>query len=142
MNGNVELLNYIYQNSEMGQDTLKQLIGMVKDNVFKENLEAQLNEYREIFNISDSKLKEVNKEAKGINVLTKVSTYITINFNTLIDKTPSHISDMLIRGSTMGIVDITKNLKKYNDADKEIVDLGNRLLQFEQINIEELKRFL
>ncbi|WP_315066541.1 hypothetical protein [uncultured Clostridium sp.] len=26
MNGNVELLNYIHQNSEMGQDTIKQLV--------------------------------------------------------------------------------------------------------------------
>ncbi|MBV7274682.1 hypothetical protein I6U48_17445 [Clostridium sp. PL3] len=142
MSGDVELLNYIYQNSEMGQRTLTQLLGIVKDDVFKRNLESQLNEYREIFDISDSKLKEVNKEAKGIGVLTKVSTYVSINLNTLTDKAPSHISELLIRGSTMGIVDITRNLKRYDDMDKEIVDLGKRLLKFEQRNIEELKKFL
>lgn len=142
MSEDVELLNYIYQNSEMGELTLKQLIGMVRDNGFKENLEAQIREYEEIFNISDTMIKEVNKEAKGIGLLTKVSTYISISFNTLTDKTPSHISELLIRGSTMGIVDITKNLKKYKDANKEIVDLGNRLLKFERRNIEELKKFL
>lgn len=142
MNGNTELLNYIYQNSEMGQDTLKQLMGMVEDDAFKKTLEYQYNEYKKIFDISDSKLKEEDREGKGINVLTKVSTYIMINIRTLTNKTPSHISEMLIRGSTMGIIDITKKLKEYKDADREILDLGNKLLQFEQRSIKELKKFL
>lgn len=142
MNGNTELLNYIYQNSEMGQDTLKQLMGMVEDDAFKKTLEYQYNEYKKIFDTSDLKLKEVHREGKGINVLTKVSTYIMINIRTLTNKTSSHISEMLIRGSTMGIIDITKKLREYKDADKEIHDLGNRLLQFEQRSVKELKKFL
>lgn len=142
MNGNVELLNYIYQNSEMGQDTLKQLIGMVDDDAFKKTLDYQYNEYKKIFDTSDSKLKEAHGEGKGINVLTKVSTYIMINLRTLTNRTSSHISEMLIQGSTMGIIDITKKLKEYKDADKEILDLGNKLLQFEQRSIKELKKFL
>lgn len=142
MNGNTELLNYIYQNSEMGQDTLKQLMGMVEDDAFKKTLEYQYNEYKKIFDISDSKLKEEDREGKGINVLTKVSTYIMINLRTLTNKTSSHISEMLIQGSTMGIIDITKKLKEYKEAEKEILDLGNKLLQFEQRSIKELKKFL
>lgn len=142
MNSNVELLNYIYQNSEMGQDTIKQLMGIVQDDAFKKSLEYQYNEYKKMFDISDSKLKEVQGEGKGINVLTKVSTYIMINLRTLVNKSSSHISEMLIQGSTMGIIDITKKLKEYKDADKEILDLGNKLLQFEQRSIKELKKFL
>lgn len=142
MNSNVELLNYIYQNSEMGQDTVKQLMGIVQDDAFKKSLEYQYNEYKKIFDISDSKLKEAHGEGKGIGVLTKVSTYIMINIKTLMNKTSSHISEMLIQGSTMGIIDITKQLKEHKDADKEILDLGNKLLQFEQRSIKELKKFL
>ena len=142
MNGNVELLNYIHQNSEMGKVTLKQLIAMVKDEDLKKTLESELNEYKSIFDLSDTELNEINKEAKGINGLAKISSYIMINLNTLRDKTPCHISEMLIQGSTMGIIDITKKLKEYKDADKKILDLGNKLLQFEQQNVEELKKFL
>jgi len=142
MNGNVELLNYIYQNSEMGQDTIKQLMGMVEDDAFKKTLDYQYNEYKKIFDVSDSKLKQVHGEGKGINVLTKASTYIMINLRTLVNRSSSHISEMLIQGSTMGIIDITKKLKEYKDADKEILDLGNRLMQFEQRSIKELKKFL
>lgn len=142
MTGDVELLNYIHQNSEMGQDTTKQLIGVVDDDNFKKNLESQFNEYKKIYDESDRKIKQINKQAKGINAFSKASTYLMINLKTLANKSPSHISEMLIRGSTMGIVDMTKKLKEYNDADKEILNLGTQLLQFEQRNVDELKQFL
>ncbi|ERK30455.1 MULTISPECIES: hypothetical protein [Clostridium] len=142
MDGNIELLNYIYQNSEMGKDTLTQLIKMTTDENFKNNLQSQLNEYNSIFNEADEKLKSNNKESKSIGTLTKVSTYISINFNTLINKTPSHMAEMLIQGSTMGIIDITKKIKEYKSQDQTILGLANKLLQFEQKNIDELKNFL
>lgn len=65
-----------------------------------------------------------------------------INMNTIKDRTPSHIAEMMIQGSTMGIVDITKKLKEYNKADKDISELGNKLLKFEQQNVEQMKTFL
>ena len=142
MNGNIELLNYIHQNSEMGQNTLTQLIGIVEDNSFKEVLQSQFNEYKKIFDLSEEKIKEQNKEAKEINTFSKISTYMMINLKTLTNKSPSHISEMLIQGSTMGIIDITKKINEYNSANKEILDLADNLLKFEQNNIEELKKFL
>nr|WP_238882765.1 hypothetical protein [Clostridium sp. YIM B02551] len=142
MDANNELLNYIYQNAEMGESTIKQLIPMVNDQAFKNNLQSQLNEYKTIFDIADRKLKELNRESKGIGTLTKVSTYIMININTLVNKTPSHIAEMLIRGSTMGIIDITKKIKDYQNQDKQILDIANRLLKFEERNVNELKGFL
>lgn len=35
MNGNAELLNFVYQNSQMGVHTLEQLIRIVEDDDFK-----------------------------------------------------------------------------------------------------------
>jgi len=142
MNGNVELLNYIHQNSEMGQDTIKQLVGISKDEEYKKMLQSQLEEYKMIYDTTDEKIKELNKQAKDINVFSKASTYFMVNLNTLVNKTPSHISEMLIQGSTMGIIDITKKIKEYPNADKEILDLANKLLKLEQNNVEECKKYL
>ena len=142
MNGNVELLNYIHQNSEMGQDTIKQLVGISKDEEYKKMLQSQLEEYKMIYDTTDEKIKELNKQAKDINVFSKASTYFMVNLNTLVNKTQSHISEMLIQGSTMGIIDITKKIKEYPNADKEILDLANKLLKLEQNNVEECKKYL
>jgi len=142
MDKNVEFLNYIYQNAEMGKDTINQLIGIPEDEEYKKMLRSQLQEYKMIYDSTNEKLKELNKEAKDINAFSKLSTYGMINIKTLANKSPSHISEMLIQGSTMGIVDLTKKLKEYADADKEILALANKLLQLEQNNVEECKKYL
>ena len=142
MNSNMEFLNYIYQNAEMGKNTISQLIGMVEDTYFKQRLESQLKEYNEIFDLSNNKIELFQKETKGIGAFSKLSTYLMINFNTITNKTPSHIAEMIIQGSTMGIVDITKKLNEYSATDKDIVALADRLLKLEQQNVDEMKKFL
>ncbi|WP_312060262.1 hypothetical protein [Anaerotignum sp.] len=142
MDGNTELLNYIYQNSQMGIKTLNQLIEIVEDNDFKKQLQSQLNEYKSINRTALQKLNELGHEEKGIGNMAKISAYMSISIKTLMDKSPCHISQMLIQGSTMGIIDATKNIQKYNDADKQILQLADKLLKTEQNNIEQLKPFL
>lgn len=142
MNGDVELLNYIHQNSEMGKDTIQQLMKISKNEEFKKMLNSQFQEYKMINDKTNEIITKHSKEPKEINALTKASTYISINLKTLADQTPSHISEMLIQGSTMGIIDITKKIKEYSTADKEILALANNLLEFEQRNVEECKKYL
>ncbi|ABR34193.1 hypothetical protein [Clostridium beijerinckii] len=89
-----------------------------------------------IYDTTDEKIKGLNEETKDINVFSKASTYVMINLNTLVNKTSSHISEMMIKGSVMGIIDITKRIKEYPNADKEILDLANKLLKLEQNNVE------
>ncbi len=142
MDKNTELLNYIYQNSQMGIKTLNQLIEIVEDNNFKNQLQTQLNEYTSINSVALQKLKELGHEEKGIGNMAKISAYMSISIKTLIDKSPCHISEMLIQGSTMGIIDATKNIQKYNDADNQILQIADKLLKTEQNNIEQLKHYL
>ncbi len=142
MDGNVELLNYIHQNSEMGIGTIEHLIEINTNEQFEKTLQSQYNEYKKINEITNEKLKERNKEPKDLSSYSQISSYIMINWKTLTDRSPSHISEMLIQGSTMGIIDITKKLKEYPGAEKEILDLANKLLVFEQRNIEECKKYL
>lgn len=126
----------------MGKNTISQLIGISQDEEYKRLLQSQLQEYTTIYNSTDKKLKELNKDAKNINSFSKASTYAMINLKTLTNKSPSHISEMLIQGNTMGIIDLTKKLKEYDDADQEILSLANKLLKLEQNNIEECKKYL
>ena len=142
MNGNVELLNFIYQNSQMGVITIKQLQGIVNDDSFKNILESQYNEYNEINNEAQRLLNQHGFDEKGISAFEKIRTYLMINIQTLTDKSASHVSEMMTIGSNMGIINAIKNLKKYNDAEPEILNLMERLLRFEENNVQELKQFL
>lgn len=142
MNANAELLNFIYQNSQMGIDTTDQLIGITEDEEFKTHLRSQLNEYRQT-NVSAKDLLNKNGyDEKGIHALDKVKAYLMINMQTIRDDSTSHIAQMLIIGSNMGIIDAIRNIKKYQGAEKDIVDLMKGLLKFEENNVKQLKTFL
>lgn len=142
MNHNIQLLNFIHKNAQMGLVAIEDIIDKIEDENFKQVLRSQNNEYKIIYDECEERLKEEGKMVKETNPLIKVFSYININLSTLMDKTPAHISEMMIRGSTMGIIDITKNIKEYCDADAETLDLANKLLKFEERNVEELKKFL
>lgn len=143
MDSNSELLTYIHQNSEMGKDTLRQLMGVTNDPGFGLLLQSQFSEYNAINNMSEIKLRARHKEPKDLSPLTKASAYLSINLNTLTNKKPSHLSEMLIQGSTMGVIDITRKINDYQlTADKDVIDLADKLLSIEQRNIEECKRYL
>lgn len=142
MNGNTELLNFIYQNSEMGVTTIKQLLDISTNQEFNQLLRSQLNEYTEINKQARALLNQNGCDEKGLSKLEKIRTYMMISLQTLTDKSPSHIAEMMIIGSNMGILDATKNLKHYTDAEKDIKALMNRLLKFEENNVQQLKEFL
>ena len=65
-----------------------------------------------------------------------------INFQTLTDKSTSHIAEMLIIGSNMGVINAIKNLRKYKETEPDIINLMKNLLDIEENNIKALKEFL
>lgn len=138
MTGNQEILNYIHQNAQMGIETLPELIKISTDNEFIEELRSEFTEYKKIFDETTKLLGE----SKSIPKITKFTSYIMIKMEVLMDKSPSHIAEMLIKGSVMGIIEIEKNFNDYKNANKEILDLANKLLQTEKNNIENLKKYL
>lgn len=143
MNQNAELLNFIYQNSEMGVETLNQIIEIVENPSLARQLESQRSSYKHIHQKSKEMLNENGYDEKAISTLEKISAYIMINLKTLTDKSDTHIAEMLIQGSNMGIIDAAKKINEYEDsAEKTIISLMKKLKKFEEENAEKLKAYL
>lgn len=144
MNANVEMLNYIYKNAQMGQNSINHLLDIVKeDSKFRNLLDNQFTEYKMIFDTAEKALNEIGYEAKGTSPIQKFETYMMIDIKTLNNKSPDHVAEMLIQGSTMGIIQITRRLKDYSgDVDKNVQKLAEKLLSTEQHNVEECRKFL
>ncbi|MNV92936.1 hypothetical protein D3C71_1875730 [compost metagenome] len=87
-------------------------------------------------------LKSMNSDTKEIGALAQMGTYMSTKINISKDDSHSHIAEMIIQGSTMGITDVTKHINKYDEADIDIVKLAKRLLKIEEQNIEEMKPYL
>ncbi len=142
MNKNVELLNYIYQNSQMGVDTIHHLLTIVEEDDMIEQLKSELKEYTCINDKAKDLLNENGYDEKGIGTLEKTMTDFMITMQTIRDNSSSHIAEMMLKGSNMGIIDATKKINEYTDADEHILDLMKKLLKLEENNVDELKNFL
>ena len=67
-------------------------------------------------------------DEKGIGALEKIMAYLMIDMKTLMDKSSSHIAEMLSQGSNMGIIDAVKRINQYEkEAEKELTALMKRL---------------
>ena len=142
MEQNSELLNSIYQNARMGEESLKTLLKSVDNDRLKSDLQTQMAGYANLYSQAEQNMASHHLEPKDLNGLSKASAYLGVKMNTLIDRTPSHVAEMLIQGSTMGVVDITENINKSPSADQSIKDLAKQVLDFENQNIERLKSYL
>ena len=88
-------------------------------------------------------LNENGYDEKGLNAFEKIRTYLMVNLQTMGDNSVSHIAEMLIQGSSMGITDAVKKIHEYEgQAEKDILKLMKELQVFEEKNVEKLKEYL
>ncbi len=138
-----QMLNFVYQNAQMGVESLEEILPMVEAGEFKEGLGAQLKEYRQIHDKAGKLLNKAGYDEKGINAMQKIMTYLMIDMKMMMDSSPSHVAKMLIQGSNMGIIDAQKRIHEYEShADKEVIGLMKHLQEFEEKNVERLKVYL
>ena len=146
MNENNELLTYIYQNAKMGVTSCTNLIKLLngKDNKIKKIVEGELKGYENFVKKSEKLLaKNKIKEPKEKSLMSDIMSKMGMNMELMKDNSDAKIADMLTKGFTMGNIDITKKIDRYEkDADKEILKLAKELLEFGEKNIELLKPFL
>ena len=146
MNENNELLTYIYQNAKMGVTSCTNLIKKLngKDNKIKKIVEGELKGYENFVHKAEKLLKK-NKieDPKGNGIIADFMSKVGMDMDLMKDNSDAKIADMLTKGFTMGNIDITKKIDRFEgDADKEILKLAKELLNFGKENIELLKPYL
>lgn len=137
-----DMLQYIYQNAEMGRDGINHIIKMTDDSGFRKALEEQLNDYQNTFDTAEKMLRDKGQEPESSNPMAKASTFVSSKMQTLMDNSPSHMAEMMIQGNTMGITKMTKRIHEYDGKDEEILKLAKKQVATEQANIEQMKKFL
>lgn len=145
MNENMELLNIIYENAEMGMHTLNNLSGILKskDNKIKGLIEDEILEYKKYLKETEKLLKKNKVEPKQLNLMSKIGSKMGITMETMKDNSDPAIASMVIEGITMGIVEMQTKINTYKKiVDKKINKLANNFLEFQENEIEKLKTFM
>lgn len=145
MNQNSEtlnMLNDIYQAASMGAQGCDLMLKKTEDTKFAKKLRSYSVKYNEIKNEAASILTKNGSVPKDAGTMEKSRLWMGVELNTLIDKTPSHMAEMLIQGSTMGIIASEKHKNTHPQADPQCSSLENRFLTVQQEHIDDMKKFL
>ena len=145
MNENTEILEYIYKDANMGAESITTLIKTLqsKDNKIKPVLEKVLKKYEEYIKKCEKQLKKLKVELKEFSTMAKMSSWMGIKMEMLKDNSDARIADMLIKGLTMGTIDMNKKIDNYEKiVDKDILKLAKEFRSFQEDSIEKLKVYL
>lgn len=143
MNAQQELLNFVYQNSEMGAISIERLAEYTEDERFLSALRDQRREYLSVNAAARDALCRTGCDEKGLGTLSRIKTYLMIDCQSISDPSTEHLAEMMVIGSTMGIIDAKKNLRRYKCEDLgEAQGLMTTLCNMEEKNVETMKSFL
>lgn len=145
MTDNQKLLEACYENIEMGLSSLNTLKKSLKgkDNKIVPFIEDEIKEYE----LKKKKLKKLISKYKvdveKIGVVPKISSKMGIKMNVSKDNSDSKVSDILIKGYTMGIVELSKRIDDFKEeGEKEVLEFAKDLHKFLEESVSTLKEFL
>lgn len=145
MKHNNELLKHIYKDASMAIYTITTLLEDLKDknNKIKNTTEKILKDYQEFETKAKELLEKNDEEPKGEGMMTKMMSSMGVTKEVNKDNSDSAIADMLIKGISMGSIEMERKIKDYSkEVDKKILKLAEDFLEFQANSIEKLKEFL
>ncbi|SMC56551.1 hypothetical protein [Papillibacter cinnamivorans] len=141
-NNEAALLCGVYHGADIGCDSIRTLLPKVKNPEFRSDLKTQYQQYQEIQNQAEEQLKTLGQCPEAASLPAKMGIMASIHLNTLANRETSHLANMMIQGSTMGITEMTKALNHYGPGDPKVRSLAENLVNTEQGNIERMKKYL
>lgn len=144
MKNEFDILNYVYKNATMGYDSTKTLLKSLenKDNKIKDVINDILKSYEQFTLESEKILERLNEKGKKYGPFKVMSADMGIIMNVMKDNSDAAIADMLIKGLTMGELEMAKLFNEKDDIDEELKDLVNDFKDFQSNAIEKLKKFI
>ena len=141
MDKDLKLLKEIFVYTDIGSKTLNHLLPCIENSAFRKTIITKINE-------NDKINSDVKSEISSLGVKYPKTTFNNVismlgaKINTAVDKSDSHIAEIIIKNANKGIIDITKKINSYTKATPTCYALARKYLKKEQENIESIKTYL
>ena len=138
----VELLREIQKNTEMGLHALEIMENKVYDDKLSLQLIRESFKYGELHGRAKAQLLAAKQMPEPENKIARMMLSASINGSTLLNTTTSHVAELMIRGSNMGLSSLWKAMNHNDQAGEQSMELARELMDFEENNIKELRKYL
>ena len=140
---NVKVLNEVNKGTTMGMDAIDYVSEKVGDERFKKVLDIEYGKYKKIADrVSDIYSEYSQEEPQETNKMDKMMTWYGVQMNTLKDKSNSKISELLMQGTNMGIIEGRRLLNNNPSIDNGVRQILNDFVVMQEDSVETLKKYL
>ncbi len=139
---NTEFLNKLYKNAQAGSESISYLKDKIDDKELLADLQYQQSEYWNIQNRVTEELSKLGEVPKEQSAMAQMGMWTGVQMNTLLDKSPDKIAEMMMQGSTMGIIDMVRTIKEYPDAPPSAQKISEDLIKLEENSMQKMKTYL
>ena len=154
-----ELLQEIYKGAAMGREAIRLLLPKVTSARFRSDLQTQTRQYETTAANAEQQLRALGKCPRELAEGKRNMLRMSLSMNTLLNRETSHLAELMIQGSNMGIVSLTKILNSFGTptqnpaqtgqenaqatpAQNQAIQLARDTIRFEENNIDRLKVYL
>ncbi len=141
-NSPTNLLNEIYKTCQMSISAIDKLDNLSPNRELNNELVAEKSKYASFSDNTKTLLDILGETPKEPSVISKTAADAGIVAKTIFQKDPSHIADLMIKGTTMGVVDLTKALDGFGNQDQAVGELAGDVLNYQEQCIDRLKSYL
>lgn len=140
----INVLDELNKGTCMGMDAIHYILEKVDNESLKKELDCQYQEYKKITEEIKRLYPEYNNskdEPHKTNAVNKAMTWYGIEMKTILDSSTSKISELLLQGTNMGIIEGRK-LLNHKNTDKNVHSLVQKYVSMQEKAVEKLKQFL
>ena len=142
MDKNVEALKEVCKGIKMGMDAIHYVSDKVQDDNLRNYLHHEYSMYNNILDKVNDAFSNYNTRPDNIDIGSKAMLWYGIQLNTISDKGASNISELLIKGTTSGIIEGKRILNQNTNLDTDVKNLLIDFVNFQEESVEKLKNFL
>ena len=142
-NQNLNILDEVNKGATMGMDAISYVSEKVEDNDFKQVLDTEYNKYKDISNrVNNLYDNYSSKEPHETNAMNKMMTWYGIQMKTMVDDTTSKLSELLMQGTNMGIIEGRRLLNQNQNIEPDVKNILNDFVVMQEDSVEALKKYL
>lgn len=142
-NQNLNILDEVNKGATMGMNAISYVSDKVSDDKFKQVLDTEYNKYRDISRrVHHLYSNYSDKEPHETNAMNKAMTWYGIQMKTMTDSTTSKLSELLMQGTNMGIIEGRRLLNQNNNAADDVKNILNDFVVMQEDSVETLKKYL
>lgn len=142
MENNLDVLNEVHKGLVMGMESIRVILPKVEDDKFQKVLDEQYQQYGKILDRVNNEFKKSGQQADDTSTTQKIMGWTGIQMNTMMDKSNSKISEMLIQGTNMGIIEGRKLLNQNDFLDENVKLILDDFVKEQEHDVEILKQWL